>query len=152
MKSTGELRRFNFPGQASTDEPAKPSLPQSPDSTNNAFRSEPHILFADQAHNNGTRGLKSSRWLIAFCVVLASLSLGPVARAQEQAGFVLEKSGEWFLDKNRTQSVSEGDKLPAGAEIWPATSNPQGSYITVSLYTGEPRAGQAVTKPGEEGP
>jgi hypothetical protein len=64
------------------------------------------------------------------------LGLTAGAGAQEEAGFVLDLSGEWVSSADQSRLLSPGVRLLAGEKVW-LRNNDGSSYITISLYTGE---------------
>src|SRR5271165_2715887 len=72
-------------------------------------------------------------------VLALSLSSG-CSHTEDSVGFVLEKHGEWYLEKAPSRTLSEGDRIPAGAKIRPKKEEGQEgekSSLTICLYTGQ---------------
>ena len=71
-------------------------------------------------------------------VLALSLSSG-CSHTEDSVGFVLEKHGEWYLEKAPSKTLSEGQEIPAGAKIRPKEEGQEGEkcLLTICLYTGQ---------------
>jgi len=71
-------------------------------------------------------------------VLALSLSSG-CSHTEDSVGFVLEKHGEWYLEKAPSQTLFEGKEIPAGAKIRPKEEGQEGEkcLLTICLYTGQ---------------
>ena len=78
-------------------------------------------------------------------VLALSLSSG-CSHTEDSVGFVLEKHGEWYLEKAPSKTLSEGQEIPAGAKIRPKEEGQEGEkcLLTICLYNGRAKVYRGI--------
>lgn len=89
------------------------------------------------------------RGLRALIITVAMFLTATSGDAQQQVGYVLDATGNWFLAGKPSKNISKGSTLPAGGEIYTTSPREKSSYITIVDRNGNFIEKKQCSNPGE---